>query len=149
MSVTTAAPVSIVVADDDLGHCELIRRNLRRAGLHNPVVTVHSGEVALEYVRQHAPQKPLLVMLDINMPGAVDGTEVLRQLKDDAATQRVPVIMLTTTDDPREIERCYALGCNVYVTKPIDPALFIEAIRRIGLFVQIVSVAPPEVERSA
>jgi len=146
MSVTTASPVTILVADDDLGHCELIRRNLLRAGLHNPVVAVHSGEAALEHVRVHAARGPLLVLLDINMPGAIDGTEVLRQLKDAPATRKLPVIMLTSTDDPREIDRCYDLGCNIYVTKPIDPALFVEAVRRIGLFIEIVSLVPLESE---
>ncbi len=142
MSVTTASPVSILVADDDLGHCELIRRNLLRAGLRNTLAAVHSGEAVLEYVRGHAALEPLLVLLDINMPGAIDGTGVLRQLKGAPATRKLPVIMLTTTDDPREIDRCYDLGCNIYVTKPIDPALFVEAVRRIGLFIEIVSVAP-------
>jgi len=146
MSVTTASPVTILVADDDLGHCELIRRNLLRAGLHNQVVAVHSGEAALEHIRGHAALAPLLVLLDINMPGAIDGTEVLRQLKDAPATRKLPVIMLTSTDDPREIDRCYDLGCNIYVTKPIDPALFVEAVRRIGLFIEIVSLVPLESE---
>jgi len=142
MSVTTANPVTILVADDDKGHCELVRRNLRRAGLRNPIVTVHAGDAALEHVRVHAPTEPVLVLLDINMPGAIDGIAVLREIKGAAPTRRVPVIMLTTTDDPREMGRCYDLGCNVYVTKPVDPARFIESIRRIGLLIEIVSVVP-------
>jgi CheY-like chemotaxis protein len=143
MSVTTPGPVTVLIVDDDTGHCELIRRNLRRAGVHNPIVAVHAGEAALDYIRDNVAIGPLLILLDINMPGAIDGTEVLRHLKSGAFTRMVPVIMLTTTDDPREIHRCYELGCNIYVTKPIDPARFIEAIRRIGLLVEIVSVVPP------
>lgn len=146
MSVTASNPVTILVVDDDAGHCELVRRNLRRAGLSNPMVAVHSGEAALEHVRVHAATGPLLILLDINMPGSIDGTDVLRQVKGAVSTRKVPVMMLTTTDDPREIHRCYDLGCNVYVTKPVDPILFVEAIRRIGLFIEIVNVAPPTSE---
>ena len=74
----------------------------------------------------------MLLLLDIKMP-RVDGVEVLRQLKSDPQTALVPVIMLTTTDDPREIQRCYELGCSVYITKPVDYQAFVEAINRLGL----------------
>jgi len=68
-----------------------------------------------------------LVLLDINIPGSVGGVEVLRQIKADPATCTTPVIMLSTTDDPREVALCYELGCSVYITKPVDPLQFIEA----------------------
>jgi CheY-like chemotaxis protein len=83
-----------------------------------------------------------MILLDINMPGAANGLDVLRQIKSHPRTQRMPVIMLTSTENPTEVARCYELGCNVYVTKPIDPRDFVEAIRRIGLFVEIVRIAP-------
>ena len=70
----------------------------------------------------------------------MDGVEVLRRIKADPRTAAVPVIMLTTTDDPREIERRYQLGCSVYVTKPVEYSAFIEAIKRLGLFLQVVRV---------
>jgi CheY-like chemotaxis protein len=84
----------------------------------------------------------MLVLLDINMPGSMNGLDVLREIKRAPATRMIPVIMLTTTDDPREISRCYDLGCNVYITKPVEAQSFIEAIKRLGLFVSIVSLAP-------
>jgi CheY-like chemotaxis protein len=149
MSAITSNPTTVLVADDDVGHCELVRRNLRRAGLRNPIVAVHSGDAALEHVRVHASTGPLLVLLDINIPGAINGTDVLRQVKGAASTRKVPVMMLTSTDDPREMDRCYDLGCNVYVIKPVDPAQFVEAIRRIGQFIEILSVAPPAAELAA
>jgi CheY-like chemotaxis protein len=139
---------TIIVVDDDAGHSELIRRNLRRAAVRNSIVILNSGEDALDYVHgrgAHAGRSGgdrLLMLLDINMPGPVNGIDVLRQLKARTATQTLPVIMLTSTDDPREIAQCYELGCNVYITKPMDSHRFIEAIRRIGLFLEIVSVAP-------
>ena len=69
-----------------------------------------------------------------------DGVEVLRQIKGAPETAAIPIIMLTTTDDPREVERCYGLGCNVYITKPVDYDGFINAIRQLGLFLQVVRI---------
>ena len=148
MTPTQSDSVTILVVDDDAGHCELIRRNLRRAAMRNVVSVVHSGEEALDYVHRRggfATQENgerLLMLLDINMSGAVNGLDVLRQMKTGPLTRSVPVIMLTSTDNPREMIACYELGCNVYVTKPVDSQMFIDAIRRIGLLIDIVSVAP-------
>ena len=138
-------PLVIVLAEDDDGHATLVQRNLRRAGISNEVVRVADGQEALDYVRRQGayagrePNGPLLLVLDINMP-RVDGVEVLRQVKADAATARIPAIMLTTTDDPREVERCYGLGCSVYIIKPVEYEAFVEAVKRLGLFLQVVRV---------
>jgi CheY-like chemotaxis protein len=138
-----AESVNIVVVEDDDGHATLIERNLRRAGLTNPVVRLRDGQEALDYFFSGEPNGPEIdsvLLLDINMP-RVDGIDVLRRLKADQRTSRIPTIMLTTTDDPREIERCYQLGCNVYITKPVEYDAFMEAIRRLGFFLQIVRIA--------
>ena len=141
-----AESVNIVVVEDDDGHATLIERNLRRAGLTNPVVRLRDGQEAIDYFFSGTgtPDAPnaadSVLLLDINMP-RVDGINVLRRLKADARTARVPTIVLTTTDDPREIERCYQLGCNVYITKPVEYDAFMEAIRRLGFFLQIVRIA--------
>jgi len=145
--------VTIVVVDDDDGHVELVRRNLRRAGIPNPIEPLYSGEVALDYVfrrgaYQARPQTHVLLLLDINMSGGVDGIEVLRQIKSDPTTRRIPVIMLTTADDPRDIDRCYDLGCNVYITKPVDPATFSRAMERLGLILSVARL-PSDVGVSA
>jgi len=135
----------ILVVDDDQGHRELIRRNLLRGGLTNTIVGLANGNEALEYVfcrgayAERKSDAELLMLLDINMPG-MDGVEVLRQIKADPHKKKIPVIMLTTTDDPREIKLCYELGCNVYVTKPVEPGEFIDAIKRLGMFISIVRV---------
>jgi CheY-like chemotaxis protein len=135
----------ILLAEDDEGHAYLIQQNLQEAGVVNRIVHVPNGHAALDYVHcrgayaDRVPDGPLLVLLDINMPLA-DGVEVLRQLKADPHTDQLPVIMLTTTDDPREVQRCYDLGCSSYVTKPVDYDRFVEAIRRLGLFLSIVQV---------
>ena len=137
--------IEILVVDDDEGHAELVRRNLRRAGITNGIVELSSGEAALDYIfkrglyAEREGNGHLLVLLDINMPG-IDGVEVLRQVKAHPTKKKIPVIMLTTTDDPREVERCYSLGCSVYITKPVEPERFIEAIKRLGLFISVVSI---------
>jgi CheY-like chemotaxis protein len=146
-------PLIIVLAEDDDGHATLVQRNLERSGIANELVRVKDGQEALDYVRcqgafaGRVPNDPLLLLLDINMP-RVDGVEVLRQVKADPATHRVPVIMLTTTDDPREVERCYQLGCSVYVTKPVAYEKFVEAVQRLGLFLQVVQVPREDSHRA-
>ena len=135
----------ILLAEDDDGHAYLIEQNLRDGGVANTIVRARDGQEALDYVRcegPHAgrvPNGPLLVLLDINMP-RVDGVEALRRLKADPRTEATPVIVLTTTDDPREVRRCYELGCASYVTKPVEYDRFVEAVRRLGLFLSIVRV---------
>ncbi len=129
------AAVNILVVDDDEGHGELLRRHLRRGGISHPVVTLTSGSLALDYIfRRCAAAAPpceaqLLVLLDINMPG-IDGFEVLRQIRSDPATRQIPVLMLTTTENQREINRCYESGCNLYLTKSVNPTEIVEAVRR-------------------
>ena len=143
MPDTSLHSVTILFAEDDDGHAMLVERNLKRAGLVNGLTRVKDGQEALDFVRcegefkDRKPNGPLVVLLDINMP-RVDGIEALRQIKGDPKTAHIPVIMLTTTDDPREIDRCYRAGCNVYITKPVEYEAFVEAIRRLGLFLQVV-----------
>lgn len=137
--------VNIILVEDDDGHATLIERNLRRAALTNNFLRLKDGQEALDYFKspQSCPNSDAmpscLVLLDIKMP-RVDGVEVLRRMKADPKTATIPVIMLTTTDDPREIERCYQLGCNVYVTKPVEYEAFLEAVKRLGLFLQVVKL---------
>jgi CheY-like chemotaxis protein len=140
-------PVTILLVEDDDGHATLIEKNLRRAGLSNGFVRFRDGQEVLEHFAgsnactDPAHNPSCLVLLDINMP-RVNGVEVLRHLKANPATEKIPIIMLTTTDDPREVNRCYELGCNVYITKPVEYEPFIEAIKRLGLFLQVVKLPP-------
>jgi CheY-like chemotaxis protein len=83
--------------------------------------------------------KDYLLLLDIKMP-KMDGIEVLKRMKRDDELKDIPIMMLTTTDDPREIETCYKLGCNIYITKPIDFIQFSEILKRLGLFIQIIKI---------
>lgn len=139
------APLEILLVDDDAGHTELVRRSLRRNGLTNAITAVNSGDSAMDYLfgRGHwhgrAPGGPLLVLLDLKMPGAVDGGDVLRLAKADARTRHIPIIVLTTTNDPREVNRCYDLGCSAYLAKPVEPERFAETVRRLGQFLDVLS----------
>jgi len=138
-------PVTILLVEDDPGHARLIERNLRRAHITNDIVMLSDGQQAIDYLfkerayREATHVMPLLMLLDLNLP-QLDGYQVLERIKADERTRHIPVLILTTTDEPHEIERCYALGCNVYITKPVEYEQFAEAIRKLGLFLSIVQI---------
>ncbi len=140
------API-ILIVDDDEGHAFLVRENLEAAGLNNRIRHFSDGQAVLDFFfgpsseANRNSQHVYLVLLDIRMP-KVDGIEVLRRLKADPELRKLPVIMLTTTDDAREVERCHQLGCSVYIQKPVDYDRFAEAIRRLGLFMTLLLVPP-------
>lgn len=139
--------VIILIAEDDDGHAELIQDNLHEAGLRNPIIRFCNGREALDFfygerdgdIPRCEKGQAYMMLLDIRMP-KVDGVEVLRQIKSDPELKNMPVIMLTTTDDPREIRTCYSLGCSCYVTKPVDYQQFAEMLSRLGLFLLVVQV---------
>ncbi|OIP85333.1 MAG: hypothetical protein AUK44_00130 [Porphyromonadaceae bacterium CG2_30_38_12] len=135
----------ILIAEDDDGHAELIRTGLKESGVCNPIIRFKNGVEAWNFLNGTAEKenrdatKAYLLLLDINMP-LMDGVELLQKIKSNADLKEIPVIMLTTTDDPREIETCYKYGCNMYVTKPVQFDKFAEVLSRMGLFIQIVKV---------
>jgi CheY-like chemotaxis protein len=137
--------VTILMVEDDEGHARLIEKNLRRAGVANAVRHLASGTAAVEYLFGNGKDAPcpFLVLLDLNLPD-MSGVRILERLKQSRTLHRVPVIVLTTTDDQREIQRCYDLGCNVYITKPVNYETFAQAIRQLGLFLSVIQV--PEAE---
>jgi CheY-like chemotaxis protein len=144
-SVSTNVEVTILLVEDDPGHARLVEKNLRRSSIMNKFVVVSDGQRALDYLfgdgeYQEAPAHlPMLVLLDLNLP-VLDGYQVLQRIKADERTKQIPVVVLTTTDDSREVARCYELGCNIYITKPVDYDQFSEAIRKLGLFLTVVKV---------
>jgi CheY-like chemotaxis protein len=141
--------VKIVLVEDDPGHARLIEKNLRRSNIMNEVVKISDGQQALDYLFGEGKYvgdeatTPLLVLLDLNLP-VLDGYQALQRMKADERTKRIPVIILTTTDDAQEVTRCYELGCNVYMTKPVDYKQFSEAIRKLGLFLSVVTIPDGE-----
>ncbi len=141
----TGQEVTIVMIEDDEGHARLIEKNVRRAGVNNEIVPFTLGKSALDYIlgpnRDGVVSKDryLLVLLDLNLPD-MSGIDILEQIKSNEHTRRLPVVVLTTTDDEREIQKCYDLGANVYITKPVDYDGFSTAIRNLGLFFSVIQV---------
>lgn len=137
--------VTIVMIEDDEGHARLIERNIRRAGVNNEIIPFANGTSALEYLLGPDgtgavnARRALLVLLDLNLPDTT-GVAILEKLKSNPNLKRSPVVILTTTDDEREIQRCYDLGANVYITKPVNYEGFANAIRQLGLFVSVMQV---------
>ena len=143
MASAPARSVTIVMIEDDEGHARLIEKNIRRAGICNDIVSFRNGRTALDWLLQGGLDRGTgLVMLDLNLPD-MSGIDILARIKSDEHLRRLPVVVLTTTDDQREIRRCYDLGCNVYVTKPVDYETFAAAIRKLGLFLEVIELPTP------
>lgn len=138
-------PVTIIMIEDDEGHARLIEKNIRRAGVNNEIIPFQNGTVALDYLfgadgsGEVSAGRQLLVLLDLNLPD-MTGVDILAKIKSNVHTKRSPVVVLTTTDDSREIQRCYDLGANVYITKPVNYESFANAIRQLGLFFSVIQV---------
>jgi CheY-like chemotaxis protein len=149
--MTMSREVVILIAEDDDGHARLIELNLTRGGLNNKIQRFNNGQAVLDFLfrRGSEPHRaldtPYLLLLDIHMP-RLDGVEVLRRIKEHRQLRKIPVMMLTTTDDPREVERCHAIGCSSYIVKPVNYEKFAEAVKSLGLYISLVEV--PEIDGS-
>ncbi len=137
--------VTILIAEDDEGHARLVKRNLTRSGLLNPILHFKDGQDVLDFLfcqgdgMHREPGRSYVLLLDIRMP-RVNGVEVLEKIKGDKELQKMPVTMLTTSNNPSEIEQCHLLGCSCYITKPIEYENFVTTIRNLGVFLSIVRV---------
>ena len=140
-----SSSVKIVMIEDDLGHAKLIEKNIRRANISNEIAHFADGGSAMDYLFSEEVRLngPVLILLDLNLPD-MSGTDILIRVKGDERLRRAPVVVLTTTDDKQEIQRCYDLGCNVYITKPVDYERFAGAIRQLGLFLSVMQA--PDIE---
>jgi CheY-like chemotaxis protein len=137
--------LTVLVVEDDDGHAQLILDLLEGAGIRNPIRRFGDGQEVMDFLLAPATAPTAehphgyVVLLDIRMP-RMDGVEVLRRIKADPGLRAIPVVMLTTTDDPREVQGCYELGCNCYVTKPVVFEQFAAALKQLGLFLLIMQV---------
>ena len=136
--------VIILMAEDDDGHAALVKDRFESVGVTNEIIRFKNGKETWDFLSGISEPgiedgKSYLLLLDIRMPD-LDGIEILRRVKDAPRLKGIPVIMLTTTDDPMEIGRCYELGCNNYLVKPVAFKKFTEVIKRLGLFLMIVKV---------
>lgn len=130
---------NVVMVEDDEGHATLMRRGLRRAGLPSEPVHLRDGQELLDYVYHRGawatrtPLDAMVMILDLNMP-RLGGAEVLERLKRDERLSRIPVFVWTTTDNPAELDRCYALGAAACLVKPVDYGAFADTVRRLAEF---------------
>jgi len=140
-----AKPVTIVMIEDDEGHARLIEKNIRRAGVSNEIMPFTNGTDALAFLLGKDGSglvnqgRQLLILLDLNLPD-MTGVDILEKVKSNDHIRRCPVVVLTTTDDQREIQRCYDLGANVYITKPVNYDGFSNAIKQLGLFFAVMQI---------
>ena len=143
-------PVTIIMIEDDEGHARLIERNIRRSGVNNEIVPFTNGTEAVHYLfgkdgsAVERKGQALLILLDLNLPD-MTGIDILKRVKENKHLKSTPVVVLTTTDDSQEMKRCYELGCNVYITKPVNYESFANAIRQLGLFFSVIQVPPASI----
>ena len=139
---------AVMVVEDSPEDWEATRRALLRGGLANPLVHCSTGDDALSYLfegdERSTAAKPALILLDLNLPGT-DGREVLARLKNDPELRRVPVVVLTTSADERDVDGCYLAGANSYIQKPVDLAGFRAAMRTLRDYWLDVVMLPPAV----
>lgn len=142
----------ILIAEDDAGHFDLVKRNLRRSCQVKDILRFRDGQEILDFLFEPG-EKGLLentcyvLLLDIRMP-KIDGKEVLKRIKSDNKLKVLPVIMLTTTDERAEIDHCYQLGCNVYITKPADYDKFMNTVQGLGKFLSMVGFKVPLIQET-
>lgn len=120
----------ILVVEDSDDDFDATKRAFNKANLSNPIIRAASGEAALEYLGNGEQHRPGLILLDLNMPG-MDGRKTLKIIKEKSALKKIPVVILTTSDDERDVDACYELGANTYIQKPVDFDGLIAAIRRL------------------
>lgn len=126
----------IMLVEDNVDDYDATVRSFKKAHLDNPVVWCRSGKEALEYLHadgkyegRDANKQPSVILLDLNMPG-LDGRKTLALLKEDPKLKKIPVVILTTSSDEKDVNRCYELGASTYIQKPVDFEGLIEAVRR-------------------
>lgn len=132
----------ILIVEDSEDDFEATIRAFKRANLKNPVQWAASGYEALD-ILEKTPTRPGLILLDLNMPG-LDGRKTLEAIKSNANWRKIPVVILTTSDDERDIEGCYALGANTYVQKPVDLDGLFAAIQRLKEYWFEIAILPVE-----
>jgi len=140
----------ILLVEDNADDEELTLRALAKSNILNPVSVVRDGVEALDYlfargahVSRDAREQPQVVLLDLKLP-KLDGLEVLKAIRNDPRTKRVPVVILTSSAEEQDIVSGYELGANSYIRKPVDFTQFVEAVRQLGLYWLVLNQAVPE-----
>jgi DNA-binding response OmpR family regulator len=132
----------ILLVEDDVDHVALTMRALKKSGVANPVVVATDGQAAVDLLSDAGKALPILILLDLKLP-KVEGLEVLRRLRGAERTRRIPVVILTSSDDEHDRAAGYDLGCNSYIRKPVDFHQFATAVRELGLYWLVLNTPPP------
>lgn len=138
----------ILIAEDDAGHFELVKRNLWLSCVENEILHFNDGQEIMDYLEKNTdrdPQQAYVLLLDIRMP-RLDGEQVLKKISENSRLKTIPIIMLTTTSNPIEINRCYKIGCSFYMVKPVNYYNFINAVENLGLFLSLRNLKVPQVK---
>jgi two-component system response regulator len=140
---------AILLVEDNPSDVALTRRAFEKCGIKNPVVVAEDGQEALEYLLatgahtgRDASDLPILILLDLQLP-RIDGLEVLRRIRADSRTRRIPVVILTSSSEERDVGTGYDLGTNSYIRKPVDFQQFAEVIKHVGLYWLVINQPPP------
>ncbi|MBI1211826.1 MAG: response regulator [Alphaproteobacteria bacterium] len=136
----------ILIVEDSPDDFEATKRAFSKANLRNEITHCESGEAALSYLRGETNAKPGIILLDLNMPG-LDGRKTLEIIKNSEELKKIPIVILTTSNDERDVQACYALGANTYIQKPVDFDGLIAAIRRLKEYWFEIALLPKEGER--
>ena len=138
----TEATRLILLVEDDPDHELLTIRALKKSNIANEVIVARDGEEALHLLFGPAPVKPQVILLDLKLP-KIDGLDVLRRIRDDASTCMLPVVILTSSDEERDLVRSYQFGVNSYIRKPVNFDDFAEATRQLGMYWLVLNECPP------
>lgn len=133
----------ILLVEDDPDHELLTIRALKKSNIANDVRVARDGEEAIELLCGANPIRPQVVLLDLKLP-KVDGLEVLRRIREDSSTHLLPVVVLTSSDEERDVVRSYQLGVNSYIRKPVNFSDFAEATRQLGMYWLVLNECPPK-----
>jgi two-component system, response regulator len=131
----TEDAVEILVVEDDPSHAEMTLRTLRKHNIANRIQVARDGAEAVEFLFAGPGHNgtPKVILLDLKLP-KVDGMEVLRRIKADPRTRKIPVVVITSSSEDHDLQECYELGVNSYIVKPVDFQQFTEAVRSLGLY---------------
>ncbi|MEX0779202.1 MAG: response regulator [Balneolales bacterium] len=140
--------IEILLVEDNMSDAELAMRALKKKNLSNQLIHLKDGEEALEFIfakgkfsDRDITKTPKMILLDLKMP-RIDGIEVLRRIKEDERTKTIPVIVLTSSNEDPDIKRCYELGANSYIVKPVEFDGFLNSVTEVGLYWMLINRQP-------
>lgn len=133
----------ILIVEDSEDDFDATRRAFGKVNLHNPIKHVLSGEEALGYLHAEDNARPGIILLDLNMPG-MDGRKTLQAIKEHKQLKQIPVVILTTSNDERDVSACYELGANTYIQKPVDFDGLINAIKQLKEYWFEIAILPKD-----